>query len=90
MEIDPIFRSRIQFAFVVTLQIIFPALVAILDQWLLYQPARIDTHFTALSGPLARSGGCRGVGHHKAFATQPSRPESAASGGAERSAGGPK
>jgi hypothetical protein len=28
------------------------------------------------------------VGHHKAFATQPSGPENAASGGAERPAGG--
>ncbi len=29
----------------------------------------ISTHFTALSGPLARSEGRRGVAHLKAFAT---------------------
>ncbi len=29
----------------------------------------INTHFTALSGPLVRNGGRRGVPHLKAFAT---------------------
>ncbi len=39
----------------------------------LYQVSMISTHFTALSGPLVRNGGRRGVGHLKAFATLTTR-----------------
>jgi hypothetical protein len=53
----------------------------------LYQISILNTHLTALCGRLVRSNGRHGVGHHKAFATTSSGPQSAAFGGAERPAG---
>ena len=63
---------------------------AVLDH-LLYQPARIDTPFTALFRPARKGAEAALVwGTTRPSRTPPGGPESAASGRAERPAGGPK